>query len=201
MVFISDPKITMSGETLFKLNEDSTEFKKIRQSSQSSSDYLFATNNWWRITDFIDGMMFKWMNHIDSNSFKVHEEFIEWACSSLDIPRLDYIEVSNKKCIEVYWGDQQWTGYDGHTAEDYLHFYQATANHTDGLIVWRLDNQRYDMDSGIYAEKRTSNADAPFVSMYPSHTPATEGWYQQWNFSVVEDGFLNLTINDLVHKQ
>ena len=57
------------------------------------------------------------------------------------------------------------------------------------------------MDSGIYAEKRTSNADAPFVSMYPSHTPATEGWYQQWNFSVVEDGFLNLTINDLVHKQ
>ena len=201
MVFISDPKITMSGETLFKLNEDSTEFKKIRQTSQSSSDYLFATNNWWRITDFIDGMMFKWMNHIDSDTFKVHEEFIEWACSSLDTPRLDYIEVSNKKCIEVYWGDQQWTGYDGHTAEDYLHFYQATANHTDGLIVWRLDNQRYDMDSGIYAEKRTSNADAPFVSMYPSHTPATEGWYQQWNFSVVEDGFLNLTINDLVHKQ
>ena len=60
-------------------------------------------------------------------------------------------------------------------------FIQATANHTDGLIVWRLDNQRYDMDSGIYAEKRTSNADAPFVSMYPSHTPATENWYQQWN--------------------
>ena len=45
-----------------------------------------------------------------------------------------------------------------------------------------------------------SNADAPFVTcMNLIHQD--RGWYQQWNFSVVEDGFLNLTINDLVHKQ
>ena len=201
MAFISDPKITLSGETLFKLNDDNIEFKKIRQSSQSPSEYLFATNNWWRITDFIDGMMFKWMNHIDSDSYKVHEEFIEWACLSLDIPRLDSIEVSNKKCIEVYWGDQQWTGYDESTPEDYFNFYKATADHADGLIVWRLDNQRFDMNSGIYAEKRMLDSDGSFVGMYPSFTPATEDWFQKWDFVASESGELEIAVRDRVTKQ
>jgi len=203
MVFISDPKITFSGETLFELPDDGVTFKREKGSSQASSDYMFATHNWWRINDLIDGMMFKWMNQINSDDYSSHEKFVNWACRALDMAVSSTVssEVSNRKCIEVYWGDQQWTGFEGYTAEDYFHFYQATANHTDGLIVWRLDNQRHDMDSGIYAEKGLSDSDAPFVSMYPSHTPATEGWYQQWNFSVVEDGYLNLTINDLVHKQ
>ena len=203
MVFISDPKITFLGETLFELSDDSAIFKRQKGSSLASSDHMIANHNWWRISHLIDGMMFKWMNQINSDDYLSHEKFVNWACRTLDnaVFSTSHSEVSDRKCIEVYWGDQQWTGYEGHTADDYLHFFQATANHADGLIVWRLDNQRYDMNSGIYAEKRTANSDAPFVTMYPSHTPATEGWYQQWNFSVVEDGLLNLTINDLVHKQ
>ena len=31
---------------------------------------MIATHNWWRINDLIDGMMFKWMNQIDSDDYK-----------------------------------------------------------------------------------------------------------------------------------
>ena len=102
-----------------------------------------------------------------------------------------------RPCIEVYWGNLQWNAPSG-TMADHVAFIQATAAHTDGLIVWRLDNQQHNTSAGYYAENRLASSTAPILAMYPAFVPATEGWYQSWTFTANATGLLNLTFDDSI---
>ena len=72
------------------------------------------------------------------------------------------------------------------------------ADYSDGLLVWRMDNQQYDMENGIYAETRAADETYYIAGMYPSYMPATEDWFQQWEFNTHTSGLLEIEINDFI---
>ena len=80
----------------------------------------------------------------------------------------------------------------------YFPIIENLAEFSDGLLVWRMDNQQYDMNNGIYAETRAADETHYIAGMYPAHMPATEDWFQQWEFNTQISGLLEIEINDLI---
>ena len=54
------------------------------------------------------------------------------------------------------------------------------------------------MNNGIYAETRSADETYYIAGMYPAHMPATEDWFQQWEFNTHISGMLEIDINDLI---
>ena len=104
----------------------------------------------------------------------------------------------NKLCIQAFWGDKQWMINDPGNANHYIPILENLADFSDGLLVWRMDNQQYDMENGIYAETRAADETYFIAGMYPSYMPATEDWFQQWEFNTHTSGLLEIEINDFI---
>lgn len=188
MLFISDPAVRYHSGSV-SMDVESGWYRAQRNNTAIDDNWMFASDNSdWRFDHAVDGILFKWGTPGMNENPVTHQKFIDWLCS--------HLSDSYKLCIEVYWGDQQWIDTPLASIENHLQFVSDTARLTDGMIVWRLDNQRYDMNEGIYAENRFNNSTEPIIGMYPAYTPATEGWYQQWDMVSNATGEMSLTIVD-----
>jgi len=182
MAFFGDLNL-QAGNSTIPLDVESAWYRNEHPTNSSKASYFASSNANWRLDNIVDGVLFRW-GAPSNASIEDHAAFVAWLCGSIDRP-----------CIEVYWGNLQWNPPSGNMS-DHVAFLQATAEHTDGLIVWRLDNQQHNSSGGYYAENRLALSTAPILSMYPAFVPATEGWYQSWTFTANATGALNLTFDD-----
>ena len=83
-------------------------------------------------------------------------------------------------------------------ASHYVPILENLAEFSNGLLVWRMDNQQYDMHNGIYAETRAADETYYIAGMYPAYMPATERWFQQWEFNTHISGLLEIEVNDFI---
>ena len=184
MAFFGDLNVEAGSSTL-PLDVESAWYRNEHPTNSSKTSYFASSNADWRLDEVFDGLLFRWGAPSNASAAD-HEAFVSWLCGSMERP-----------CIEVYWGNLQWNAPSG-TMADHVAFIQATAAHTDGLIVWRLDNQQHNTSAGYYAENRLASSTAPILAMYPAFVPATEGWYQSWTFTANATGPLNLTFDDSI---
>ena len=175
----------------FDLDVDQGWYKKERFSPNVLADYHHSEPNTnWIQSGNVDGFLFKWTEPNENTDPAVHQRFVEWFCGNL--------QAEDKLCIQVFWGDKQWTIDNPGEAVDYLPILENLADFSDGLLVWRMDNQQYDMENGIYAETRAADETYFIAGMYPSYMPATEDWFQQWEFNAHTSGLLEIEINDFI---
>ena len=161
MAFFGDLNL-QAGNSTIPLDVESAWYRNEHPTNSSKASYFASSNANWRLDNIVDGVLFRW-GAPSNASIEDHAAFVSWLCGSIDRP-----------CIEVYWGNLQWNPPSGNMS-DHVAFLQATAEHTDGLIVWRLDNQQHNSSGGYYAENRLALSTAPILSMYPAFVPATEG--------------------------
>lgn len=187
MTFFGDLSIDGAGHEL-ELDVGEGWYRNEHPTLEIQQGHFAGTNDAWRLNDILDGFMFRWGMPL-SDTAEDHAMFISWLCDQIEDP-----------CIEVYWGNSQWNSEVGTTSE-YVQFLQDSAQHTDGIVFWRLDNQQQEPGGGYYAENRIASSQAPILAMYPSNVPATEGWYQSWSWTSDSDGWLNLTFEDSIGSE
>ena len=191
LVFLTDLSIEHTNGYNFDLDVDQGWYKKERFSPNVLADYHHSEPNTnWIQSGNVDGFLFKWTEPNENTDRAVHQRFVEWFCGNL--------QAEDKLCIQVFWGDKQWTIDNPGEAVDYLPILENLADFSDGLLVWRMDNQQYDMENGIYAETRAADETYFIAGMYPSYMPATEDWFQQWEFNTHTSGLLEIEINDFI---
>ena len=193
LVFLTDLSLEHSNGYSFALDIDQGYYQKERFSENVLSDYHHSEPNTnWIQSGNVDGFLFKWIEPSEDIDPMVHQRFVNWFCNIL--------HTENKLCIQVFWGDKQWIIDNPGGTADYIPILENLADYSDGLIVWRMDNQQYDMENGIYAETRAADETYHIAGMYPSYMPATEDWFQQWEFSIQTSGLLEIEINDFIYN-
>ena len=191
LVFLTDLSIEHTNGYNFALEIDEGWYKKERFSPNVLSVYHHSEPNTnWIQSGNVDGFLFKWVEPSENTDPLVHQRFVEWFCGNL--------QAEDKLCIQVFWGDKQWIIDDPGEAVHYIPILENLADYSDGLLVWRMDNQQYDMENGIYAETRAADETYYIAGMYPSYMPATEDWFQQWEFNTHTSGLLEIEINDFI---
>ena len=191
LVFLTDLSIEHTNGYNFALEIEQGWYKKERFSPNVLSDYHHSEPNTnWIQSGNVDGFLFKWIEPSEYTDPLVHQRFVRWFCGIL--------QAEDKLCIQVFWGDRQWIIDDPGEAFHYIPILENLADFSDGLLVWRMDNQQYDMENGIYAETRAADETYYIAGMYPSYMPATEDWFQQWEFNSHTSGLLQIEINDFI---
>ena len=191
MAFITDLSVTNSEGEITHLNIGEGWYQKERFSPNANPNFHHSQpNTAWVQSDYVDGFLFKWVAPNDGVDLVLHERFLKWFCGNL--------QAQNKLCIQAFWGDKQWMISNPGNANHYIPILENLADFSDGLLVWRMDNQQYDMENGIYAETRAADETYFIAGMYPSHMPATEDWFQQWEFNTHTSGLLEIEINDFI---
>jgi|TARA_B100001540_G_scaffold254916_1_gene231927 hypothetical protein len=193
LVFLTDLSLEHTNGYNFALDIEQGWYKKERFSPNVLDDYHHSEPNTnWIQSGNVDGFLFKWIEPSEDIVPVIHQRFVDWFCGNL--------QAEDKLCIQVFWGDKQWLIDNPGEADDYLPILQNLADYSDGLLVWRMDNQQYDMENGIYAETRAADETYYIAGMYPSYMPATEDWFQQWEFNTQNSGLLEIEINDLIYN-
>ena len=191
LAFITDLSVTNSEGEITQLNIGEGWYQKERFSPNANPNFHHSQpNTAWVQSDYVDGFLFKWVAPNEGVDPVLHERFLKWFCGNL--------QAQNKLCIQAFWGDKQWMINDPGNANHYIPILENLADFSDGLLVWRMDNQQYDMENGIYAETRAADETYFIAGMYPSYMPATEDWFQQWEFNAHTSGLLEIEINDFI---
>ena len=191
LAFITDLSITNSEGEITKLDIGEGWYQKERFSPNANPNFHHSQpNTAWVQSDYVDGFLFKWVAPNEGVDPVLHERFLKWFCGNL--------QSQDKLCIQAFWGDKQWMISSPGNASHYFPIIENLAEFSDGLLVWRMDNQQYDMNNGIYAETRAADETYYIAGMYPAHMPATEDWFQQWEFNTQISGLLEIEINDLI---
>ena len=191
LLFLTDLTLEHSNGFEFNLDIDDGWYQKERFSSNVLPDYHHSEPNTnWIQSGNVDGFLFKWIEPSENINPLIHQRFVDWFCGNL--------QAEDKLCIQVFWGDKQWVTDNPGQASDYIPILQNLADSSDGVLVWRMDNQQYDMENGIYAETRAADETYQIAGMYPQYMPATEDWFQQWEFNTQNSGLLEIEVNDLI---
>jgi len=189
LAFITDLSVTNSEGEITKLNISEGWYQKNR--FNANLDYHHSQpNTAWIQSDYVDGFLFKWVAPNEGVDSVLHERFLKWFCGNL--------QDQDKLCIQAFWGDKQWMIDNPGNGSHYVPMLENLVDFSDGLLVWRMDNQQYDMNNGIYAETRAADETYYIAGMYPAHMPATEDWFQQWEFNTHISGLLEIEINDFI---
>jgi len=189
LAFITDLSVTNSEGEITKLNISEGWYQKNR--FNANLDYHHSQpNTAWIQSDYVDGFLFKWVAPNEGVDSVLHERFLKWFCGNL--------QAQDKLCIQAFWGDKQWMIDNPGNGSHYVPMLENLVDFSDGLLVWRMDNQQYDMNNGIYAETRAADETYYIAGMYPAHMPATEDWFQQWEFNTHISGLLEIEINDFI---
>ena len=191
LAFITDLSVTNSEGEITKLNISEGWYQKNRFNPDANHDYHHSQpNTAWIQSDYVDGFLFKWVAPNEGVDPVLHERFLKWFCGNL--------QSQDKLCIQAFWGDKQWMIDNPGNGSHYVPMLENLADFSDGLLVWRMDNQQYDMNNGIYAETRSADETYYIAGMYPAYMPATEDWFQQWEFNTHISGLLEIEINDFI---
>ena len=191
LAFITDLSITNTESEITKLDIGEGWYQKQRFSPNANPNFHHSQpNTAWVQSDYVDGFLFKWVAPNEGVDPVLHERFLKWFCGNL--------QAQDKLCIQAFWGDKQWMINSPGNASHYVSVLENLADFSDGLLVWRMDNQQYDMHNGIYAETRAADETYYIAGMYPAYMPATEDWFQQWEFNTHISGLLEIEINDFI---
>ena len=191
LAFITDLSITNTEGEITKLDIGEGWYQKQRFSPNANPNFHHSQpNTAWVQSDYVDGFLFKWVAPNEGVDPVLHERFLKWFCGNL--------QAQDKLCIQAFWGDKQWMINSPGNASHYVSMLENLADFSDGLLVWRMDNQQYDMHNGIYAETRAADETYYIAGMYPAYMPATEDWFQQWEFNTHISGLLEIEINDFI---
>ena len=191
LAFITDLSITNTESEITKLDIGEGWYQKQRFSPNANPNFHHSQpNTAWVQSDYVDGFLFKWVAPNEGVDPVLHERFLKWFCGNL--------QAQDKLCIQAFWGDKQWMINSPGNASHYVSMLENLADFSDGLLVWRMDNQQYDMHNGIYAETRAADETYYIAGMYPAYMPATEDWFQQWEFNTHISGLLEIEINDFI---
>ena len=191
LAFITDLSITNTEGEITKLDIGEGWYQKQRFSPNANPNFHHSQpNTAWVQSDYVDGFLFKWVAPNEGVDPVLHERFLKWFCGNL--------QAQDKLCIQAFWGDKQWMINSPGNASHYVSMLENLADFSDGLLVWRMDNQQYDMHNGIYAETRADDETYYIAGMYPAYMPATEDWFQQWEFNTHISGLLEIEINDFI---
>ena len=191
LAFITDLSITNTESEITKLDISEGWYQKQRFSPNANPNFHHSQpNTAWVQSDYVDGFLFKWVAPNEGVDPVLHERFLKWFCGNL--------QAQDKLCIQAFWGDKQWMINSPGNASHYVSMLENLADFSDGLLVWRMDNQQYDMHNGIYAETRAADETYYIAGMYPAYMPATEDWFQQWEFNTHISGLLEIEINDFI---
>ena len=70
-----------------------------------------------------------------------------------------------------------------------MELFQHSQEHSDGIVVWRLENSLAAPEKGIFSQRDPIDPDAyDVMAAYPSNTSAVPGWYQSWEVEIQMDG-------------
>ena len=155
-----------------------------------SLDSFFASSNdEWRITNFTDGVLFKYPSRVQHLDVETHERFVRSVCV-----------VSNQRyepCIEVYWGNDQWTSdVIGSRANPGFDVYmESSVEYTDGIVFWMLDLNLYDRSLGKLSLRDVKNTNMQTAIGFAAETSPSPGYYHQWNYVIKVSGNYSISFN------
>ena len=157
-------------------------------------DSFFATtNDEWRITNFTDGVLFKYPSRVQHLDVETHTRFVKSVC-----------EVSNRRgdvCIEVYWGNDQWTNdVIGSRANPGFDAYmESSVAYTHGIIFWMMDLNLHDRTLGKFSLRDIKNSNMQTAVGFAAETSPSPGYYHQWNMVVKVAGNYSISFNTVTN--
>ena len=151
--------------------------------------FIASTNDNWRITNYTDGVLFKYPSRVDHYDVDTHSRFVRAACdvsNSIDSP-----------CIEVYWGNDQWTSdVIGSRANPHYDTYmESSIDYADGIIFWMLDLNLYDRSLGKLIQRDVKNSNMQTAIGFAAETSPSPGYYHQWSLVIKVPGNYSISFN------
>jgi hypothetical protein len=138
------------------------------------------------VSDSFDGMLFKYASREYAYDVVTHERFVASTCAPL--------QALGKPCIEVLWGNDQWTGDVVGTpvTSSAVAYLQAAEDHADGILVWMQPLNLYDPSQGTLASRSPATAGYQVAAGFPGQSVSIPGWYHQWTLVAPSSGTYTL---------
>jgi len=172
------------GEIIFLENISGLTTRSSNGSGSSYSDLaMFATDNsQWKISNYVDSILFKYPLRDVHYSPSTHDRFVFAVC--------DQAHKLNISCMEVYWANDQWTGdvVGGQGTPSIEPYFDSTATHADGVIFWMLELNLHNRSNGDLSLRQPWDSSYQTAIGFAGGTPASPGWFHSWYVDIPADG-------------
>tara|TARA_B100001109_G_scaffold13593_1_gene10136 strand:- start:2228 stop:2908 length:681 start_codon:yes stop_codon:yes gene_type:complete len=100
-------------------------------------------------------------------------------------------------CIEVYWGNDQWTNdVIGSRANPGFDAYmESSVAYTHGIIFWMMDLNLHDRTLGKFSLRDIKNSNMQTAIGFAAETSPSPGYYHQWSMVVKVAGNYSISFN------